>query len=234
MTNDPLEAADTAALAPREYYGEVLVDTWFCALVKGVGKVPFDPAQHKSRFTAIKIDIVPLSDSGMTNPIGREMIAESNEWIKFTLASIKALNLKTADIRNKWAKVGFAPTGETYENKAGETKEKTALKFLAVYPDEAACRKAYETEHGVTSPVPPSPAQQNGNGHPQADAETRKKLFPFVKLIVTKANEAHPGNVTEINDEVSIKIAESNVLKNYYTGSDPDVIELITNTFMGV
>lgn len=233
MTNDPLESADTATLAPREYYGEVLVDTWYCALVKGVGKVPFDPTQHKSRFTAIKIDIVPLADSGISNPIGREMIAESKEWVNFTLASLKALNIKTADIRNKWAKVGFAPTGEKYTNQAGETKEKTALMFLAIYPDEATCRKAFEAEHGTgaTPPVPPSqPSQPQANGHANADPDTRKKLLPFVKMIVTKACEAHPGDLVAVGDEVSVKIAEHSTLKNFFTATDQDVMELITAT----
>lgn len=228
-TVDPLEAADNAQLAPREYFGEVLIDTWFCALVKGVGKVPFDPAQHKQRFTAIKIDIIPLSDMNMSNPIGREMIAESKEWINYTLASLKALGVKTAEIRNKWARVTFVPTGETYENKAGEKKEKTALSFTAVYADEAACRAAYEAENGITPTTEQETKQPatNGNGHTNVDMATRAKLLPFVKVIVKKAEEQYPGDLIKIGDEVSLKIAEHSTLRNYFTATDPDVVSLI-------
>ena len=38
-----------------------------------------------------------------------------------------AFNVKTAEIKNKYARITFIPTGETYENQAGEKKEKTAL-----------------------------------------------------------------------------------------------------------
>lgn len=227
---DPLEAADNAVLAPREYFGQVLVDTWFCALVKGAGKVPFDPTQHQKKFTAIKIDLMPLAEMNVTNPIAREMIAESREWVNFTLASIKALGVKTADVKNKWAKINFVPTGETYKNAAGDEKDKTALNFVAIYPDEAACRAAYEAEHGT-----------NGNGHPvdlnpppqksavANDPATRAKLLPFAKMIVRKAVDAHPGDMTAICDEVSVKIAEHGTLKNFFTATDDDVMAMITD-----
>lgn len=231
---DPIEAADNATLAPREYFGQVLVDTWFCALVKGVGKVPFDPAQHQKRFTAIKIDVVPLPESGITNPIAREMIAESKEWVSYTLASLRALNVRTADIKNRWARVTFVPTGDHYKNAAGEDKEKTALKFLAIYMDEATCRAAYESEYGKTQTVDLNPQQGNGangngNGHANVDPATRAKLLPFVKMIVVKAVEAHPGDLVAIGDEVSLKIAEHSTLKNFFTATDPDVLALITD-----
>ena len=43
-TNDPFEAADNPQIKPAEYFGKLEVDAWFCALVKGQGKVPFDTA----------------------------------------------------------------------------------------------------------------------------------------------------------------------------------------------
>lgn len=226
MTTDPLESADNATLT-RDYYGQVLIDTWFCALVKGVGKVPFDPGnpEHKKRFTAIKIDLVPLPEMNITNPILREMIAESKEWVSYTLASIKALGIKTADLRNRWVRITFVETGDTYQNAAGETKNKTALKFLALYPDEAACRAAYEAENGISAPPhteQPKPVSNNGY-----DPETRKKLLPFVKMIVTKAKETHPGDLVAIGDEVAVKIAEHGTLRNYFLVTDDDVMQLI-------
>lgn len=238
-TQDPLDVADNAVLAPKEYFGEVLIDTWFCALVKGVGKVPFDPAQHKQRFTAIKIDVVPLADSGVTYPISRELIAESKEWINFTLASLKALNVRTADIRNKFAKVTFVPTGEHYKNSSGEDKEKTALKFLEVYKDEAACQAAFFAQYGRGDAVNPYATQNHTladafepspNGHADVDPAVRAKLMPFVKMIVTKACNEHVGDLVKINDAVSVGIASHSTLKNYFTATDPDVMQLIAET----
>lgn len=227
---DPLEAADNATLAPREYFGQVLIDTWFCALVKGVGKVPFDPQQHAKKFTAIKIDVIPLVEMNVNNPISREMIAESKEWVNFTLASLRALNVKTAEIKNKYARITFIPTGETYENQSGEKKEKTALKFVMVYPDEAACRDAYEAENGTgTQPAATKQVDLNTAQGRTVDATTRAKLIPFVKMIVKKAIENHPGDLVSICDEVSVKIAEHGTLKNFFTATDDDVMTLIND-----
>lgn len=233
-TVDPLEAADTATLAPREYYGQVLLDTWFAALVKGVGKVPYDPTQHKSRVTAIKIDVIPLPETGITNPISREMIAESKEWVNYTLASLKALGIKTAELRDRWVKMTFVQTGESYTNAAGEKKEKTAMKFLAVYASEDACRAAWAVETGGSVASPPPATEQadqpapNGNGHANVDPAVRTKLLPFVQALVKKACAEHPGDLVAVNDAVSVGIASHSTLKNFFTPTDQDVLDLIS------
>ena len=61
----------------RIFLGAVNVDVFYCVLVKGLGKVPFDPNQHNQdqRRTSIDITIDPLPDSKSIYPIERDMIA---------------------------------------------------------------------------------------------------------------------------------------------------------------
>ena len=44
--NDPFDAADNPSIRPAEFFGKLEVDAWFCALIKGQGKVRFDNERH--------------------------------------------------------------------------------------------------------------------------------------------------------------------------------------------
>lgn len=149
--NDPLDAASNATLPPRNYYGQIEVDAWFCVLERGKGKLVYDPQVHNvdQRRTAIRIALLPLPEQNVPFALEREMIAESREWAGIVLPSLKALgitNLREAN--GKWAKMQQVPTGRTYRNAKGEEKEATTFKFLTLYPDEASCRAAYMADRG--------------------------------------------------------------------------------------
>ena len=172
-TDDPFDAATNATLAPRSYYGEIRVEAYFCVLIKGTGKVPFDATQHKpeQRCTALDIELIPLSDQNVSFAVRRETIAESREWAGIIWPSLKALGLTNArEADGKWGKLSQVPSGRKYRNSAGEEKEATTFKFLALYPNEDACRKAYyaevkrqpEAEAQPAQAAPQAPA--NGNG----------------------------------------------------------------------
>jgi hypothetical protein len=165
ISNDPLEVAGAATLAPRNIYGQMTVSSGFVILVKGQGKVTFDPTSHKisDRRTAIKLELIPLPEHEFQYSVTRDMLAESTEWVKITLDSLKALNVEPRALNDRWCSVTLATTGRTYTNKKGETQEATTFKFLHFYPDEAACRKAYEDENGaaVAQEAQAQPAQSN-------------------------------------------------------------------------
>ena len=93
--NDPYAAADNAQVGARNYYGQVQLDIWFCGLVKGTGKVPYDPAVHKQRATAIDILVLPIAEQNVSYEIKRELIAESREWASLVWASLKALGINS-------------------------------------------------------------------------------------------------------------------------------------------
>jgi hypothetical protein len=84
--------------------------------------------------------------------------------LRIVLASLKTLNVEPRALNGRWCAMTTAGTGRMYEAKrganAGQMVEATTFKFLAFYPDEAACRAAYEAENGsdVLSDLAPATA----------------------------------------------------------------------------
>src|SRR5687768_5866954 len=99
--DDPWASADCATWDPSfSVFGLVQAEVWYCALVKGVGKVPFDPAQHTAdqRATAVTISVIPVLPD--QRPTERQLIAESSEWAKTVNPSIKALGTTLRGLHN--------------------------------------------------------------------------------------------------------------------------------------
>lgn len=147
---DPMNAAMSATEEPKErtYFGEIVtVDCWFVVLQKGVGKQVFDPTRHsvEQRRTAIKIEIDPLKGDFM---VTQECLHFEAEWLNCTLPSLKKLNVELSALKGRYCQAKRIPTGQTYTNKQGETKEKTGLVFVEIYADGAACVQAAEQFFG--------------------------------------------------------------------------------------
>lgn len=196
--DDPFDSASDPKLAPREYYGEVSVDCWYCALVKGQGKVPYDPAQHERRATAIDISVQPLAEQGVTFALTRSMIAESREWAAIVWPSAKELGVASVrELEGRWAKVTQVPTGRKYTNKQGETKEATTLKFLALYADEAACRAACIAETNAKpspSGVGHIPGFEDDGAPDPTDSKERETATQFLNVFI----QQHSGDKAKI------------------------------------
>ena len=155
VQDDPYAIAQETAERAPEFYGELSVECWFCALVKGQGKVPYDKEVHDRRSTAIDITVVPMAEHNMNNTFERKTLDWARDWSRITWPSLKALGITS--LRNiksgKWCKFVWAPTGEKYRAKdqdgnEGEERERTAFKFLALYNSEAECRAAYYADTG--------------------------------------------------------------------------------------
>lgn len=184
--DDPLAAASNATLRPREYYGEVDIDAWFCALIKGQGKVPYDPVAHKdlNRCTAVDLTVTPIAEMNLQFALQRSMIAESREWAGIVWPSAKELGITSVrDLKGKWVKVIQAPTGRKYRGNDGTEREATTVKFLAVYGSVDECLAAYYAETGAEpdiadvddEPIPGFEPADAGNG--QNGMETAR---PFI------------------------------------------------------
>ncbi|HOR01540.1 MAG TPA: hypothetical protein PLJ35_22225 [Anaerolineae bacterium] len=193
VLDDPFDTASKATLAPRDYYGQIQMDAWYCVLVKGKGKVPFDAAQHNvdDRRTAITIALLSLPEQNIQFELARDLIAESREWAGIVWPSLKALGLNsTREAQGKWAKMQQVPSGRKYRNVAGEEKEATTFKFLALYESEEACRAAYLAETGRSSGGNGS----NGQGTPATVSSSPsnngdhalKIALPFIQAFARK------------------------------------------------
>lgn len=227
---DPFDSADSATIEPRTYYGQVDVDAWFCALVKGQGKVPYDAQVHERRSTAVKLTVAPIADMKLSFALEREMIAESREWAAIVLPSIKALGLASIrDLDGKWVAMQQVPSGRKYRNKSGEEKEATTFKFLAVYDSEAACIAAFRAARNGTPPADALPEDEipfmgdgNGNGHngqPAPDSPERQTALAFLKVLV----QQHGGN----RDALATAIASMPMIAKHFTIDSPETQALL-------
>lgn len=156
---DPFDDAMTDE--PRLFYGQVDVNPWTCVLIKGQGKVPYDPAQHNGMRTStcVEFSISPIDPThkliqrdplNWTAPF-KGIIRPSIEALAEKIASFKSLTVgqfnPLKEINEMWVSGEFVPRPD---NKEGETW--TTLKFLDVYPTEAACRTAAGIEGDGTTP----------------------------------------------------------------------------------
>lgn len=194
MHNDPYEVASEATIAPREYYGQITCEAYFCVLSKGIGREPFDANFHKpeDRRTAINLSIHILPEYKFDKPeILRQLVAESREWAGTVWPSAKKVGVSDLRALNgRWARVRLAPTGRSYTTAAGDTKEATTFQFVQLFDDETACRAAYlanggangsnSNNGGTTHPAPVPPPQP-------VDEREREAAYNFLKALVIQA-----------------------------------------------
>ena len=218
VTNDPFESASNPEITPREYYGQANVNCEYCVLVKGQGRMPFDPATNKEseKRTAVDISITALPELNVTRTPERKMIAESREWAGIVWPNIKALGINNArDLGGKWVKANFVATGETFQGRHGDTVDKTTWKFSAIYPDEGACRAAYYADNAndAPAPLPNTPVTQ---GNPQE----RDNALKILTVLVKQAG----GDF----DKIAIAIAKFPVVSKYFTVGSPEIVSIMT------
>jgi len=232
-TDDPFDSASNPVLPTYDLFGKVEISAWYCALVKGQGKVAFDPATHEKRFTAIDIYIQPLPEIDVKYPKSLEdhPIAESKEWAGITFASLKALGVNNIrEANGQWARITRVANGKQYEkkdaqgNKTGQFADETTFKFVAFYSDEDACRTAYIAAGG----------QPSGNGHnqptsvaPDANDAERATALAFLKVIVgNSVRGLTDWNVAK--EAVAKALAQYPTVAKFYTADSVETGQLMT------
>lgn len=235
MSDDPFDSAENPVVRQAEFWGKVELDMFYAVLQKGVGKVPFDPQQHSAdkRVTAIDIKVFPVAEQNVTYDVSRNMIAESREWAGIVLPSIKSLGLTVRELNGKYVHVVQKATGATYENKSGETKEKTTFEFVKLFPTEAACIADYMTAGGtISTPQYEAPARAaaqeaaaapaNGNGN----GKERETALKFLGAIVENAARGQT-DVYAIQTKIAGTIATIPLINKHFTADSPEVLNLI-------
>jgi hypothetical protein len=234
-TNDPFEAMNdpqVRAGGNSDYFGQIKIDSFFAVLVKGTGKVPFDPNQHSmdKRVTSIDMVMFPLAEMNISWDVNRNCIAESREWAGIVLPSIKALGLTPRDLNNKWVHMQRKETGDTYVSKKdGKSYPVTTFEFIAVYPDEAACRVAYQqfsSGAGTAPQATPAPAPAatptNGNG----SSKERDAALKFLKVVVENGVRGQ-SDLNVIRNTVAANLAQMPAIGKFFTVDSPETMNLI-------
>lgn len=161
QTYDPWEAAESAKERERAYYGKVMVDCVGMVFPgKGQRPVVYDPNQYPTLqpFTQISIQLDPLPEMQLSRPVSNNWQDWSADYLKITMPSIKALGFIKSDggvnlraFNNQWVKFTYEP-GFT-KNRDPEKPNYKTMKFVALYPSEAECRKAYLQENTSQAPI---------------------------------------------------------------------------------
>jgi len=234
---DPWDAAEQAKEPQFSniIWGQCEASSWFCVLEKGVGKVAFDPQMHNLdlRRTAIDIIIHPLADMGLTFDLARNMIAESYEWAGVVLPSIRDLGISPKQLNGSWIKVQTVPLTDksgnvvTYTDKNGTVKEKTTLKFLAIFKDDAECRADYLANSGKAPQQDTQYAKSNGNGNGNGNGnKERETAFKFLKVYVENACRGQ-SDLNVIRQTLALNIAQQPLISKYFTVDSSEVVEMI-------
>lgn len=223
LVDDPWASSENPVFRAAEYFGQINIDTWYCVLEKGTGKIQFDPKIHgaDARRTAIDMVLNPLAELNITFEVSRSLVAESADWAKIVLPSIKQFGLSPRELNGKWVKLQYKGTGRKYVNREGEERENTTFEFLKLYQSEAECRADYS---GDT----PAPANSVSNAVPDTDKEKTTALA-FLKSFVEVACKNNT-ELDKIRATVSTNISGTPLLAKYFTVDSAEVTTLIANS----
>ena len=208
----------------RNYFGEVtIVEPWFCALERGTNKRPFDPAHDRGdqRRVAIKLTITPLQG---VFALEQDVLDSSRAWQCYTLPSLREHQLDLHTLRGRYVQVCRVPTGETFVNRAGETKRQTALVFVTVYRDRATCQAAAEAfsrrmaTHGELTTL--QPARVPAASPPQQGDFAERAFAEQALPILWQASGADQQRFLAL-------ITAHPVIARYFGPDSPEVTHLI-------
>lgn len=218
-------------------WGQCEASSWFCVLEKGVGKVEFDPQVHSpdQRRTAIDIIIHPLPDMNLNFDLVRGMIAESREWAGIVLPSIRNLGISPKQLNGSWVKVQTVPLTDkagnvvTFTDANGVVKEKSTIKFLTIFKDEAECRADYLANSGKATPQNTEYAGGSNNN----DNKEREVALAFLKVYVENACRGQ-NDIEVIRKTLAFNIAQQPLISKYFTVDSPETVQLIAKVMKHV
>lgn len=229
------EAAKAEApVQVRVNFGVMDVDLYRCVLIRGEGKVLYNPDVHSEdqKRTAVDLTLNPVASARYHDPIKRELIAQSKEWTQIVRPSLQAIGLDLQSLSGRWVQTEMVPTGRTFTNQNGEVKQLTTFKFVAVFPNEAACEAAsqaffarIQSNSAAESPASTSGSAstvgaQNGTASSSAPDASRGVAAKFLPAMFKQAN----GDVDKF-----IQLIQANSLTSKFFSLDsPEVIAVVS------
>lgn len=215
----------------KTYFGKVQIAVSFISLVKGVGRVPWEPNQltpdgkPTRKNTGIDVHLVCKNKDGAEYSVDRNYIAEFGDWPNLILPNLKAIGIMSLqDLHGKFAQVELVENGETYTNKAGELKKKTTFKFIKTFGTEAELDAAREALFGGGSaPAPAAQPAPAANVNPEKATAER-----FLKPYVDNAMRQAANDIVKAREILAPMIAKQTLLAKYFTVDSPEVIGLMS------
>ncbi len=226
VIQDAWDSANNPQMPNDGFWGKVEMQAKKVGLVKGVGKEDFDPTKHQKAWTSIEIFIEPLNDMNVANlnACSRNLLAESNEYRKIVLESIKALGIQDVrEINGRWVHVETVPTGETYV-KDGQTRDKTMFKFMKLFANEDECRKDFNGDAWTPVPAASAPA-----GAPAAAPKSSERdvAYKFLIPICSTAWRTSNNDMDAALVQIGKKIAALPMLAKHFDIHSPEIMDLL-------
>lgn len=195
MTISNMDDMVTNPIQPKPqnltFFGQIVIlDRSNWKLVRGQGRQVFDHTYDDPkdliRGITLAIECEKRSGEKYTIDTGRLPLLEIDKaWHKHLLPSLQKLGVSLSQLKSAFVQVKRIETGETYtkanSDGTSETKHKTALELVAVYPDWHAMNSARDAlfGQGRTEATPAAPANTLAlDSTPTLDKEALAKLLP--------------------------------------------------------
>jgi len=230
MNYDPYDAAMKGESPdPQRFWGQLAVECYKCALIKGQGRVPYDPAVHRGRKAHWSIEFT-IAHVDPTMPlIEHKTVQWSPDFVKKTQPSVQALlpdlaalkGLKVGQFRPLWELKGMWVSGQLVPQP--EPQERfDCMVFDAIYADEDTCRAAYEANSGQeigdpTAGLPFEPEESSPESNPEREA-----LAAFLPAMWGQAKH-QPASMEEL-------LKKSHVLSAVFDLNSPEVKAVMSDT----
>jgi len=217
---------------PQHFFGQPSFNLWKCVLVKGQGKVPYDPVTHAGQRTSIAVELTLTPLDAKLKLVQRQMLNWTPDFKGVMRPSIEALAARIAEIKglqvgqfNPLKEIeGMFTSGEFVprpDNKPGETW--TTLRFDAVYATQEECEAAYQAhlaELGVASSDTPG-GTDDGN-------RARAALFLPALWAQAGGMDAMTDDEKAAATKKLVKLIDANpILAEHFTVDAPEVRAII-------
>jgi hypothetical protein len=160
-----------ARVQVRNYFGQMTLDWDNYVLHKGEKRRLWSEQtdNEDDKRLIITFKLYPLPGAPSSNPIKREVIAQSREFDKYLRPSLAKLGVRLSNLKDAYCQIGLVPDGGTYTKKVTdqatgavttEEADSTALTFVAIYPTVDAAQEASAKlfkRDGATAVTPASP-----------------------------------------------------------------------------
>jgi len=234
---DPFDAAMQEQSSG--FAGKLTTYAWICVLIKGQGKVPYDPVAHKDQRTSTAIDLTVEPLDPTHKLIERNMLNWTPDFTKIVRPSLEALAPKIVAIRGQQdgqinplkAISGLYVVGtyvERPDNKPDETW--TTLRIDDVFETEAECAKAFEAIKAANDPFAPQPgdeeeiaqatAMMGDNGSEPQPKQKDPKMAAFLPGLWAQAGK----DVTKLAE-----LLDSTPMMAGYTIADQEVQDVVNS-----
>lgn len=203
-----LDQSEAYTGGAKHYFGKVELELSQVALIRGVGRVPYDasdPTQRGMRPSLeISISLHCKDRNGNPYTLNRTMLAfdrRQPDWVAVTLPSLQALGVVEPSSLKPFAHCELVQTG-AYTDRQGNEKRLTAFRFVALFSSEQemnAARDQFFSERGHANGAMAQPAPQahtNGNGHTPKPVATVAQPAPQAR---TNGATGNSGRAAVLN-----------------------------------